>query len=188
MGLMVGITLAAVAPSIEIVPDSTPALDPSLPADYRLGSSAPVDGLPNPLPYAQQTVPGTLSRVVQDLTLRDVPSIHHPKPGSATFSTTAPIPTPEALPLSFDPITVNPPNGSAGSTLDIALAALYSRADNNSQGSVNLAPTRVWSRGVIYPYASTGIKCQGSSIVTSSGRTPYCLDLIGFSTKDGDPV
>ncbi len=43
---------------------------------------------------------------------------------------------------------------------------------------------------VVYPYASQGIKCQESNmtIVTSSGGTPACLDLLGPDTRDGAAV
>ncbi len=54
----------------------------------------------------------------------------------------------------------------------------------------SLAPMRIWSKAVIYPFASQRIMCQGSdlSIVTISGGNPECLDLFSFNTQDNAEV
>ncbi len=56
--------------------------------------------------------------------------------------------------------------------------------------TATVAPIRLWSKAAIHPYASQGIKCQGSglSIVTSTGGTPSCMDIDGRRGEDGVQV
>jgi hypothetical protein len=79
---------------------------------------------------------------------------------------------------------------SASSDLSPVAAAAYYRESVILEGAANRATIKVWSKAVIYTYASRGIMCQAGNltIVTSSGGTPNCLDLFSYDTRDGAQV
>jgi hypothetical protein len=71
------------------------------------------------------------------------------------------------------------------------VAATDHRAGSGARRSAPLAPVRLFSKAVIYPYASQGLRCQGADLnvlSSTAGGTTYCLDIRGPPTADGSYV
>jgi hypothetical protein len=71
------------------------------------------------------------------------------------------------------------------------MAASDDMAGRGAKRSATLVPVRLFSKAVIYPYASRGLSCQGAdlSVLSSTAGAPtYCLDIRGVATDEGAEV